>query len=193
MHYLQISGVPVIEESEATGELADLYERSKIVLQSPFVANMVKAFSASPNLIGGLLDAFQAFFQALTLPQSLVAMISYCVPETKNCAYCAANGELHCRTVGINEEMLHMIARDLGNVSPLRVRAILEFAIKCAVSPQDLTAEDYDHVRDFGVSDEELLEVVFIAAFANFTDTLADALKLEVDEGIVEALKQFHN
>jgi hypothetical protein len=75
-------------------------------------------------------------------------MISYCVSEAKNCTYCAANGELHCRTLGIDEETLHMLARDLGNVSPLRVRAIIEFALKCAIRPQELVAEDYDQVRD---------------------------------------------
>jgi hypothetical protein len=49
--------------------------------------------------------------------------------------YCAANGELYCRALGI---------------------------------------------------DEETLEIIFIVAIANFSDTLADALKIEVDEMVAD-------
>ncbi|NJN55975.1 MAG: hypothetical protein HC804_15230 [Anaerolineae bacterium] len=64
-------------------------------------------------------------------------------------------------------------------MNPHRIRVIIEFALKCALTPQSLEAEDYDRVRDQGVSDEELVEIIFIASFANMTDTLADALKLK--------------
>jgi alkylhydroperoxidase family enzyme len=38
------------------------------------------------------------------------------------------------------------------------------------------------------VGDEELVEIIFIASVANMTDTLADALKIEVDAPVLEAL-----
>jgi uncharacterized peroxidase-related enzyme len=117
-------------------------------------------------------------------------MISYCIPTAKECTYCAANGELFCRTLGIDEETLKMLAQDLGNISPKRVQAIIQFALKCALDPQQLAAEDYDRVRDQGVSDEEIVEIIFIAAIANFSDTLADALKIEVDEMVSQVLGQ---
>jgi uncharacterized peroxidase-related enzyme len=188
MHYLPISGLPIIEEEDAEGEVAELYEETKRVLEMPFVPNLTKAVAAAPNVLAAMIGVFRSFFENLTLPQSLVAMISYCIPEAKNCTYCAANGELHCRTIGIDEKTLHMLAHDLGNVSPLRVRAIIEFALKCALDPQDLAPDDYDNVRSHGVTDEELLEIIMIAAMANFTDTFADALKIEVDELVSQAL-----
>jgi uncharacterized peroxidase-related enzyme len=189
MHYLQISGLPIIEEADAAGEVAELYDETKRVLEMPFVPNIAKALAIAPNVLAMTIGCYRSFFQNISLPQSLVAMISYCIPEAKNCTYCTANGELHCRTLGIDERTLHMLANDLGNVSPLRVRAIIEFALKCAVEPQQLAAEDYDQVREHGVTDEEILEIILIAAVANFSDTISDSLKIEVYEPIAEALR----
>ncbi len=188
MHYLQVSRLPVIEEYEATGEVAQLYDETKRILEMPYVPNIAKALAASPNVLAIGVDVYRSFYRNLSLPLSLVAMISYCIPTAKNCAYCAASGELHCRTLGIDEETLEMLARDLGNVNPERVRAIIQFALMCALEPQALVAEDYDRVRDQGVTDEEILEIITIAAIANFSDTLADALKIEVDEVVARAL-----
>ena len=190
MHYLPVSGLPIIEENEAAGEVAKLYEEAKRVLEMPYIPNLAKALAIAPNVLTMCLDVFRSFYQHMTLPQSLIAMISYCIPEAKNCKYCTANGELHCRTLGIDEETLHMLARDLGNVSPLRVQAIIQFALKCALEPQSLVAEDYNRVRDQGVTDEEMLEIIYIAAMANYADTLADTLKIEVDEMVTQALGQ---
>jgi uncharacterized peroxidase-related enzyme len=190
MNYLPVSGLPIIEEEEAADELLELYEESKRVLGSPYVPNMLKAVAISLPVGNICVDLFRSFYQNLTLPQALVAMISYCIPTAKNCRYCAANGELHCRTLGIDEATLEQLAHDLGNVNPQRVRAIIQFALKVAIDPQGLVAEDYERVREQGVSDEELLEVIVIAGVANFADTLADALKLEVDPMVAEALKR---
>lgn len=188
MHYLPVSGLPMIEEGEATPEVLELFEEAKRVMDVPFVPNIIKGIAAAPNVLTMTIEMFRAFYQNLTLPQSLVAMISYCIPVVKECHYCAANGELYCRTLGIDEETLDKLARDLGSISPKRVQAIIQFALDCALNPQSLTAESYDYVRDQGVSDEEILEIIAIASFANFTDTVADSLKIEVDPAIVEAL-----
>ena len=188
MTYLPVSGLPMIEESEATDEIAQLYEEGKRVLEMPFVPNIAKAIAISSPVLTMVIDVYRTFYQNVTLPQSLLAMISYCIPTAKNCKYCAANGELTCRTLGIDEDTLERLAKDLGNVSPKRIQAVIQFAVQCALDPQSLTAEDYDRVRAQGVSDEELVEIIFIAGIANFSDTLADALKIEVDKETAQAL-----
>ena len=48
--------------------------------------------------------------------------------------------------------------------------------------------EDYDALRAQGVSEEELVEIIHLAAMASSGDKLADALKIEVDPAVSEAL-----
>jgi alkylhydroperoxidase family enzyme len=49
-------------------------------------------------------------------------------------------------------------------------------------------AEDYERVREQGVTDEELVEIIMVAARGKYLDTLADALKIKVESMVSEAL-----
>jgi len=95
---------------------------------------------------------------------------------------------LTCRTLGVDEETLRLLADDLGHVSPQRVQAVIEFALKVAEDPQSVAAEDYERVREQGVTDEELMEIMLVAALGKFNDTLADAAKIDVDDMVAESL-----
>ncbi|HEX2514682.1 MAG TPA: hypothetical protein VH257_08260, partial [Chloroflexota bacterium] len=73
-------------------------------------------------------------------------------------------------------------------LSPERIRATIQFALKVAASPKTLAREDYDAMRGQGVSEEELVELILVASMASSGDTLADALKIDVDPSVSEAL-----
>jgi uncharacterized peroxidase-related enzyme len=188
MQYSTESALPLIEEEEATGDVARIYADIKRDLQLPIVPNHLKALAVSPAALTTYWDFTRSFYQNTTLPDSLTSMILFAVAERANCQYCSASHELTCRTLGVDEETLRSLADDLGNVSPQRVQAVIEFAIKVTEDPQGLVAEDYERVREQGVTDEELVEIILIAAIGKFNDTLADAMKIEVDDMVVEAL-----
>ncbi len=188
MNYSPVSGLPLIEEDEATDEVAQIYEEVKRDLQVPFIPNYFKVLAVSPAALAIDWGNFRSFIQHATLPQSLIAMIHFAIASMNQCEYCSANNELTCRTLGIDEETLAALVEDLGNVSPKRVQAIIEFALKVAHDSKSLVAEDYDRVRNHGVTDEELVEIILIAALGTYGDTMADALKVKVDAPVAEAL-----
>ena len=188
MLYSDVSDLPLIEEQEATGEVAQIYADFKRELQIPFVSNMMQGLAISPAALSIHWAFTQSFFKHTTIPQSLTAMILFAIAETGNCEYCSAGNELTCRTLGIDEETLSALVEDIGNVSPQRIAAIIEFALKVSHDPQGLVAEDYERVREQGITDEELVEIILIAAIGNYSDTLADALKIEVESMVSEAL-----
>jgi uncharacterized peroxidase-related enzyme len=115
-------------------------------------------------------------------------MLFYTVAHANNCEYCSAGHEVTCRTLGIDEQLLNALVRDIDNVSPERIRAIMEFATKAVRDPKSLTGNDYDMVRAHGIGDEEIVEILYVVAMGNLGDTLADALKVEVDSMTAEAL-----
>jgi uncharacterized peroxidase-related enzyme len=183
-----LSDLPIIEEEAATGEVARIYAEVKREMQIPFVPNPIKTLSVSPAALTIHWDFYRSFTQHTTLPQSLTSMILFTIAKTGNCEYCSATNELVCRTLGIDEETLSKLVEDLGNVSPQRVRVIIEFALKVAFQPQGLVAADYERVREQGVTDEEMAEIILIAAVGKYLDTMADAFKIEVDPMVAEAL-----
>lgn len=188
MYYLAVSNLPMVEEEDATDDVARIYTEVKREYQIPFVPNMAKALAVSPAALAMHWDFSRSLLQHSTLPQALTAMILYSVAETGNCEYCSAGNELTCRTLGVDEETLSALVKDLENVSPERIQAIIGFALKAAHDPQRLVAEDFERVREQGITDEEMVEIIFIAAVGNYADTLADALKIEVETMVADAL-----
>lgn len=188
MGEIAANGLPLVEEDEATGEVAALYEEIKREMMVPEVPNFLKALGVSPAALAIEWAVLKALAEYGTLPRSLAAMISYAVAEQNECQYCSAAHELTCRTLGIDEETLDKVINDLPHLSPERIRTTIQFALKVARSPKSLVHEDYDAVRAQGVSDEELVEIILLASLASSGDVLADALKIDVDRSVSEAL-----
>jgi uncharacterized peroxidase-related enzyme len=181
-------GLPLVEEHEATGQVAALYAEIKRELHVPAIPNYFKALAASPATLAIFWTYYRAFLEHSTLPESLTAMILYAVAEQNECQYCSAGHELSCRTLGIDEATLHTLVHDLPQLTPARIRMTIQFALKVARAPKALVREDYDALRAQGVSDEELVELVHVAAMGSFGDVLADALKIEVEANVSQAL-----
>lgn len=184
------TGLPLIPEHQATGEVAAMYEEIRRVLQSPAVPSYLQALGESPPMLKLYWELVKVFYSTITLPESLVSMILYTIAVSNECKYCSASHELTCRTLGVDESTLAALVNDLGTVSPERVRAIIEFALRVSHDPQTLRHENYDRLRQEGVTDAEILEVIMIAAIGNLNDTLADALKVDVEPEVKAALNR---
>jgi alkylhydroperoxidase family enzyme len=188
MRYLPISGFPIIEPEDADPELAQQYAEAQQVTGLPIVPNWAQIGAVSPDCLEIYLQMYRLFQHNISLPESLVPVILYCIATARNCTYCSTVNELYCRTLGVDDETLERLANDLDNVSPERLRAIIQFALQCAFDAQALTAADYERVREQGISDDELAQIIFLVALANFNDTLADGFKIEVEPDVLEAL-----
>lgn len=189
MDQLPVSKLPITDEQEATGEVAQTFDDIKRVMEIPFIPNIYKAVATSPNAMTGTWDVFRNVFLQTNLPMSLAGMIMFSIASAKNCQYCSSIHQVTCKTLGVDEETLAALDGQLETLAPRRVQAIVKFAQKCALDPQSLSDADYDEVRDQGISEDELVEIISLAALANYLDTLADGMKIEVDSAIREALQ----
>ena len=181
-------GLPLVEEHEATGRVAALYAEIKREMRVSAIPNYFKALAVSPATLAIFWAYYRAFLEHSTLPASLTAMVLYAVAQQNECEYCSAGHELSCRTLGIDEESLRLVVEDLPHLSPERIRMTIQFALKVARAPKSLAREDYDALRARGVSDDELVELVHIAAMGNAGDVMADALHIEVETAVSQAL-----
>lgn len=181
--------VPGIDENAATGEVSEIYDEIRREMGIPFVPNIDKALANSPRVLEGTWRALQKIFLQTSLPTSLAAMILYTVASANKCNYCGSIHKVTCRTTGIDEDTLAALESNLSALAPERTQAIVEFARKCAENPHSVTDADYEKVRAQGIGDEEIIDIIALAALGNYLDTIADALKVDVDEAIAEALR----
>lgn len=190
MGTLAATGLPFVEEEEASGETAALFATVKRELQTPFLPNWIKAAAASPAVATAYWAMYSTFTARTVLPDSLVAMVLYAIAGSNNCLYCASTNELSCRLYGIDDDTLGALVHDLDRVSPQRVRSIIRFALKVAHNPQGVARADYDELRSHGLSEEEIIEIVMLAAVGQLNDILADALKIDVDTAVADGLRR---
>jgi uncharacterized peroxidase-related enzyme len=56
---------------------------------------------------------------------------------------------------------------------PPRQRAMLDFAWKLTLSPQDIAEADREGLREEGFSDEDIFDICDVAGFFNYTNRVA--------------------
>ena len=192
MTLLLTNGLYLHEENIAEPEVAQIFDAFKQKMQIPFVPNLLKAIAASPPMLNFFWDFWSSSIRNRTIPEALFGMIGYAISSHRNCRYCAANSELTCRRLGVDDETLAKLVKDLGNVNPQRVRAIMEFALKVANNAQSLVKADYDNLRDQGVTEDEIIEIIMAAATGLFLTVVADTLQIEVDGEVTSSLENFN-
>lgn len=181
MTILPVSELNVVEETAVDGVVLETFADIKRTLGIPFVPNIHRTLAESPNAMYGTWQALKNVALSSDLPMPLTAMILFSVSAANDCGYCSAVHKVTCRSVGIDEQTLDNLVNNITDLTPERVQKIVGFAVKCATSAKELDATDYALVRQAGLSEQEIVEVIAIAALANYLDTLADSLKLEVD------------
>ena len=188
MTEIAANGLRLIGEDEATGEVAALYEEIKREMGFPMVPNFMRALANSPAALRIHWLSYRALLENSSLPQSLAAMILYAIARQNECQYCSASHELACLTLGIDEATLQTLVNDLPHLTPERIRGTIQFALKVASNAKGLSRGEYDDLRAQGVTDEEIVEIIQLASIGSSGDVLADALKVEVDQGVAEML-----
>jgi uncharacterized peroxidase-related enzyme len=185
---LGASPIAGISEEDASEEVAAVFGQVKEAMQIPFVPNILQMLANSPQALKATVGAIAELQLNSTLPRPVVSMVLYSVAAASECRYCGSMHKLSCRTLGIDDATLAALSGNLGTLTPERVQAIVAFAVKAAKSPKDLSGGDFEKLREMGISDAEIVEIVALAALGGYLDAIADALKIDVDEMIAQGL-----
>lgn len=72
-----------------------------------------------------------------------------------------------------------------------RQRAMLAFSEKLTFTPWEMKEADVAELRGHGLSDEQILAVVLVAAFFNVATRVADALGIELDPQFTQGTPEY--
>jgi alkylhydroperoxidase family enzyme len=79
--------IRIVQESEATGETAELYQTLRDTFGLPFVPDIFKLASIRPDLLRVLHDGYRAMFSGGVLPRQVKEMIATTVSSANSCKY----------------------------------------------------------------------------------------------------------
>ncbi|MFE0704550.1 carboxymuconolactone decarboxylase family protein [Streptomyces sp. NPDC058872] len=173
--------VPLVDEAEASGETADLYDRIKKTTNLPFVPDMFRLVSTRPDLLEVVLAGYTGVFGDGVLPRATREMISAWSSKINGCPYCVGTHNWFLTQFGGSAELTRAIASaNEPEELPVDARtlALMQLVTHVSRAAYKVTDEEWARVAAAGWSDEEMLEAVFTAALFAFINRLVDGLGL---------------
>ena len=145
-----------------------------------FLPNYAAAFATRPEVAQAwnkLIKAVGAGMERRRFELATIAAARAC-----HSTYCMA---AHCkflRDVCSDDLTMRAIAADpTGAELDATDRAVMDFATHVARDASSITAPDVQRLRDHGLSDPEIVDVVFAAAARAFFTKVLDALGVQAD------------
>jgi uncharacterized peroxidase-related enzyme len=165
-----------LAEPARSDEVDILYDADRASLG--YVANYSKVFAHRPRVYRAWKELNGAVKATMDPVRYEVATVA--AARELRSSYCSlAHGSVLARQVGI--ETAIKIASD-ESTDPLHA-AIGELARKVAASPADITEADLKPLRDLGLSDVAILDVVLAAAARCFFSSVLEATGAVPDSG----------
>ena len=175
---LPISRLPMPEEEKLPEDIKSLYEQMR---EKPgFVPNVYRAYSLRPQQLRGFLALYESIMDAESgLSKAEREMIAVTVSSQNHCFYCLTSHGAVLRVRSRDEVLADTIVANYraADLTP-RQRAMLDFAVKITLASDTCSDEDIDHLRGVGFSDEDIMDIIQVASFFNYSNRVANALEM---------------
>jgi uncharacterized peroxidase-related enzyme len=171
----------LVSDQEAHEEVARVYADIKETLGIPFVPNFFRTMANSPTAIRMTWEAYRSVSWRGAVPTVLKEMIFVAIAAERKCHYCEIVHLALCKVLGCDEHTRRSLVQNPDALVPRRNADVVKFAVKAALKPADISAADYRRLRQHGLSDAEVVEILAMAAFALYATTLADTFQLSID------------
>jgi uncharacterized peroxidase-related enzyme len=170
--------IKVIEDAEATGEVAEAYDYWRASSGRRKVPGILKCFSARPDFLKQAVDFSNTIqFSDGHLCRLHKEMIGSYVSFLNNCAYCLDSHAFFLKVQGATEQTVAaFMDGDLDKADLTEAeRALLEYVKIIAEAAYRSTPEDVQKVRDAGWKEEQIAEAVYIVAIFSMFNRMANA------------------
>jgi uncharacterized peroxidase-related enzyme len=174
--------ITTVPAAQAEGKLLEIYQED--MKTKGYVANHTSAFSLRPEVYRAWQNLLGSIRSNMRLRR--FELVTLAAAQALKCTYCMlAHGSV-LRKNFFSAGELAAIARDFRSAGlPAEEVALMEFAQKVTLEPNQTTQRDFDLLREKGLSDEEILDVVLTVTARNFMSKTLDALGAEPDDALM--------
>lgn len=179
--------IKIVAESGDNPDLSELYTEmlaNGFGTTRPF--NFFTSQGGRPDIMRATWGLARTMLTSGQLSPAVKQMITVAISHQNACQYCEVVHSSALEGMGVSRETIASCAADLElkGLAPSQ-REVVKFAVKAAQSPGDITDADVDELRDYGLEEGEIIEVMMMAAFSNFVNTWASLSGIPVDDGLV--------
>jgi uncharacterized peroxidase-related enzyme len=171
----RISWFPVPNDDDLDEPERKLFAKATEVVG--FVPNVFRSYAWRPERFRAWFAHFKSVMEGTDgLSAREREMISVTVSQVNHCLYCLVAHGATLRELSDDKVDADRLTLDYrrADLTP-RERAMLDLVVKITVEPVACEESDLDALRAHGFSDEDLWDVIEVAATFNFTNRLAMA------------------
>ena len=165
-----MSFLATVDDAEASGATAELYARERRRVHH--VPRYARAFGTRTRVY----DAWRSLVGELvgTMPLRRFELVTVVAARELRSTYCTvAHGTILTEFLS-TDDVARLARGDLPDALDEQERAVVKFAGKAARAAADITADDVDELRHYGLDDEAILDVVLATAARCFFSTVLD-------------------
>jgi uncharacterized peroxidase-related enzyme len=177
-----VAFIEPIPEDEASGDVAEMYEDGRATFG--YVPNLAKAFSLRPEVFRAWLQ-LNAAVKAHDLRRYELATLA--AARRLRSSYCALQHGRILAQEFLSFDDVPRLPEGLDEAD----RAVMELAEKVVDDATSVTQADVDRLRELGLSDAEIVDVVLAAAVRCFFSKTLDALGAAPDAAYAELPLEF--
>jgi uncharacterized peroxidase-related enzyme len=177
--------LPVVEEPEASGEVAKVYAEFREHFGRPAVPGILKCFSSSPEMLKIILQLGKTLvFSEGVLGRRTKEMIATYVSALNDCPYCLDSHAASLRMQGGDEDVLSaLISGDLTHPGiSMPESLLLEFVRKVTVDSHSVDDDDILNLRASGWEEAQIAESIHVAGMFACFNRVANAFGLPSQE-----------
>ena len=166
----------------------DLRERIEAETdRAGFTPNVFEAYGYKPSHFRAFFDYYDALVEDTDLTRAEVEMVVVATSGANDCLYCVvAHGAL-LRVYGDDPKLADQLATNPRSADlPERQQAMVEFALELTESPESVTDEDRDRLREVGLTDEEIWDIGSVCAFFNLSNRMATLADMRPNDEFYE-------
>ena len=175
--------IKTIPEEQAEGLLQEWYQAD--AKANGYLPNYTKAFSLNPEAYDGWKKLIGAVRSKMRLRR--YELVTFATAMELKCNYCMLAHGAVLRKNFFSADELAAIVKDFRHAGLTDEEvALMSFAQKVSSNPQRVSKEDMDGLHGFGLTDEDILNVVLTCTARNFFSKTLDALDAVPDEVYLE-------
>jgi uncharacterized peroxidase-related enzyme len=175
---------PLVDPATATDPtVKQVFNEIEQELGFGIVPNIFRSMGSNPPLLAANWRKFKSTILQGTLPRTIKEMLGVVVSHANRSNY-AKLVHLHSLSVqGVQELWLHQLTSEPYDDSALpdTIAAMAAFARQAARDPHALSTEHYAAMRDAGLSEDEIFEVIATIDLFQSVNAYTDLAQVELD------------
>ena len=159
-----------------------VFDEIRAELGFGIVPNLFKSMASNPSFLEGQWRTFKGVVLEGDIPRTLKEMVGVAISQANNSEY-ALRVHLHgLSALGMSEEVLRTLVSDFDACPlPDREKAVIRFGLQAAMNPHSINEEAMQQLRDLGLDDGEIYEIITTATLFSGVNQYTDAISLEID------------